>query len=96
MVPYQFSSPHVWSRGVVGLFGFNSDRRLALKALAVAATKDDVHAVFAGSIFMPMVTPKYLTHVLTRLALMTYHGSVLLLARSLIPSFPNGLSNILV
>ncbi|KAF8498327.1 outer membrane protein Iml2/Tetratricopeptide repeat protein 39 [Gautieria morchelliformis] len=49
-------------KGVVGFFGFNSDRSLGLRALAVAATKDDIHGVFAG------------------LALMSYHGSVLLLS----------------
>ncbi|PIL24330.1 hypothetical protein GSI_14083 [Ganoderma sinense ZZ0214-1] len=49
-------------RGVVGFLGFNHDRKLALRALAVSAAKTDVHAVFAG------------------LALMTYHGVVLLLA----------------
>ncbi|KAI0672830.1 outer membrane protein Iml2/Tetratricopeptide repeat protein 39 [Trametes maxima] len=35
-------------RGVVGFFGFNHDRKLALQALAVSAAKTDVHAVFAG------------------------------------------------
>lgn len=35
-------------KGVVGFFGFRSDRRLALQALAVAAAKPDVHSVFAG------------------------------------------------
>ncbi|KAL7283695.1 hypothetical protein ACG7TL_003131 [Trametes sanguinea] len=49
-------------RGVVGFFGFNHDRKLALQALAVSAAKTDVHAIFAG------------------LALMTYHGVVLLLS----------------
>ncbi|KAF8522203.1 outer membrane protein Iml2/Tetratricopeptide repeat protein 39 [Hysterangium stoloniferum] len=39
-------------RGVVGFFGYKSDRRLALHALAVAATKDDAHAVFAGLTLM--------------------------------------------
>ncbi|TFY71558.1 hypothetical protein EVG20_g1442 [Dentipellis fragilis] len=50
----------LWS--VVGFFGFQHDRKLALQALAVSATKTDVHAVFAG------------------LALMSYHGVVLLLS----------------
>ncbi|KAI0929242.1 hypothetical protein AcV5_006552 [Taiwanofungus camphoratus] len=49
-------------RGVVGFLGFASDRKLALRALAVSAARADVHGVFAG------------------LALMTYHGVVLLLA----------------
>ncbi|KZT09584.1 uncharacterized protein LAESUDRAFT_741851 [Laetiporus sulphureus 93-53] len=49
-------------RGVVGFLGFNHDRRLALRALAVSATHTDVHGIFAG------------------LALMTYHGVVLLLS----------------
>ncbi|CCL99980.1 uncharacterized protein FIBRA_02005 [Fibroporia radiculosa] len=49
-------------RGVVGFLGFNSDRRLALRALAVSAAHTDVHGIFAG------------------LALMTYHGVVLLLS----------------
>ncbi|EJF66189.1 hypothetical protein DICSQDRAFT_78415 [Dichomitus squalens LYAD-421 SS1] len=35
-------------RGVVGFLGFNHDRKLALRALAVSAAKTDVHAVFAG------------------------------------------------
>ncbi|KXN81297.1 Mitochondrial outer membrane protein IML2 [Leucoagaricus sp. SymC.cos] len=47
----------------VGFFGFKHDRKLALKALAVAAARNDTHSVFAG------------------IALMTYHGGVLLLSR---------------
>lgn len=40
---------HYWLlRGVVGFFGFNHDRKLALQALAVSAAKTDVHSVFAG------------------------------------------------
>ncbi|KAF8575789.1 hypothetical protein K439DRAFT_1419445 [Ramaria rubella] len=39
-------------QGVVGFFGYKSDRRLALQALSVAATKNDVHAVFAGLTLM--------------------------------------------
>ncbi|KAH9945781.1 outer membrane protein Iml2/Tetratricopeptide repeat protein 39 [Epithele typhae] len=35
-------------RGVVGFFGFEHDRKLALRALAVSAAKTDVHSVFAG------------------------------------------------
>ncbi|KAI0289831.1 hypothetical protein BC826DRAFT_1029792 [Russula brevipes] len=49
-------------KSVVGFFGFNHDRRLALRALAVSANGSDVHSVFAG------------------LALMTYHGVVLLMS----------------
>lgn len=49
-------------KGVVGFFGYMSDRKLALQALAVSAARSDVHSVFAG------------------LALMTYHGVVLLLS----------------
>ncbi|ETW86282.1 hypothetical protein HETIRDRAFT_471663 [Heterobasidion irregulare TC 32-1] len=49
-------------KSVVGFFGFDHDRKLALQALAVSAAKNDVHAVFAG------------------LALMSYHGVVLLLS----------------
>ena len=33
---------------MVGFLGFNHDRKLALRALAVSAAKTDVHAVFAG------------------------------------------------
>lgn len=39
-------------RNVVGWFGFQSDRKLALHALAVAAVKTDSHAVFAGLTLM--------------------------------------------
>jgi len=35
---------------VVGFFGFKHDRKLALKALAVAAARNDTHSVFAGSV----------------------------------------------
>jgi len=47
---------------VVGFLGYEHDRKLALRALAVSAAKQGVHSVFAG------------------LALMTYHGFVLLLS----------------
>ncbi|KAI0040329.1 hypothetical protein FA95DRAFT_1683845 [Auriscalpium vulgare] len=50
------------AKSVVGFFGFNHDRKLALRALAVSATKSDIHSVFAG------------------LALLTYHGDVLLVS----------------
>ena len=39
-------------RSVVGFFGFNHDRRLALRALAVSADGRDVHSVFAGLALM--------------------------------------------
>lgn len=40
------------SRSVVGFFGFNHDRKLALRALAVSASGNDVHSVFAGLALM--------------------------------------------
>ncbi len=39
-------------RSVVGFFGFNHDRKLALRALAVSANGSDVHSVFAGLALM--------------------------------------------
>jgi hypothetical protein len=39
-------------RSVVGFFGFNHDRKLALRALAVSANGRDVHSVFAGLALM--------------------------------------------
>ncbi|TDL16298.1 hypothetical protein BD410DRAFT_795499 [Rickenella mellea] len=39
-------------RSLVGFLGFNSDRRLALQALAVSANRKDVHATFAGLVLM--------------------------------------------
>ena len=39
-------------RSVVGFFGFNHDRKLALRALAVSANGRDVHSVFAGLTLM--------------------------------------------
>ena len=39
-------------RSVVGFFGFNHDRKLALRALAVSASGNDVHSVFAGLTLM--------------------------------------------
>jgi hypothetical protein len=36
------------ARSVVGFFGFTHDRKLALRALAFSAGRDDVHAAFAG------------------------------------------------
>jgi hypothetical protein len=38
------------TRGLVNFFGFKHDRKQALKALSLAATKEDVHGVFAGSV----------------------------------------------
>lgn len=39
-------------QNVVGFFGFKHDRKLALKALAVAAARNDTHSVFAGLVLM--------------------------------------------
>ncbi|RDB22979.1 Mitochondrial outer membrane protein IML2 [Hypsizygus marmoreus] len=39
-------------QSVVGFLGFKHDRKLALQALAVSATKNDVHSVFAGLVLM--------------------------------------------
>lgn len=39
-------------KSVVGFFGFNHDRKLALRALAVSANGSDVHSVFAGLTLM--------------------------------------------
>ncbi|KAF9524468.1 outer membrane protein Iml2/Tetratricopeptide repeat protein 39 [Crepidotus variabilis] len=39
-------------QGLVGFFGFQSDRKLALQALAVSASKLDVHGVFSGLVIM--------------------------------------------
>jgi len=39
-------------KSVVGFFGFNHDRKLALRALAVSANGSDVHSVFAGLALM--------------------------------------------
>jgi hypothetical protein len=39
-------------RSVVGFFGFNHDRKLALRALAISANGKDVHSVFAGLTLM--------------------------------------------
>ncbi|KAF8470491.1 hypothetical protein DFH94DRAFT_771559 [Russula ochroleuca] len=39
-------------KSVVGFFGFNHDRRLALRALALSASGSDVHSVFAGLALM--------------------------------------------
>ena len=39
-------------QGVVGFLGYTHDRQLALEALAVSATKKDVHSVFSGLVLM--------------------------------------------
>ncbi|KAF5347916.1 hypothetical protein D9756_010118 [Leucocoprinus leucothites] len=39
-------------QSVVGFFGFKHDRKLALKALAIAAARNDTHSVFAGLVLM--------------------------------------------
>ncbi|KAG6911431.1 hypothetical protein DXG01_016528 [Tephrocybe rancida] len=39
-------------QSLVGFLGFKHDRKLALRALAVAAGKTDVHSVFAGLVLM--------------------------------------------
>lgn len=32
----------------MGFFGYDYDRKIALRALAVSAAKSDVHSIFAG------------------------------------------------
>ncbi|EAU84983.2 hypothetical protein CC1G_04079 [Coprinopsis cinerea okayama7 len=39
-------------QSLVGFLGFQHDRKLALKALALSASKKDVHGVFAGLVLM--------------------------------------------
>ncbi|KAF8803092.1 mitochondrial outer membrane protein IML2 [Phlegmacium glaucopus] len=39
-------------QGLVGFLGFKHDRKLALQALELSATKHDVHGVFAGLVLM--------------------------------------------
>ncbi|PPQ82140.1 hypothetical protein CVT25_015147 [Psilocybe cyanescens] len=39
-------------QGLVGFLGFKHDRKLALQALSLAASKHDVHGVFAGLVLM--------------------------------------------
>jgi tetratricopeptide (TPR) repeat protein len=48
----EFDIRGVAYRSVVGFFGFNHDRKLALRALAVSASRNDVHSVFAGLALM--------------------------------------------
>jgi len=40
------------TRGVVGFFGFEHDRKLALKVLAYSAKKNDIHGIFSGLVLM--------------------------------------------
>lgn len=42
-------------RSVVGFFGFNHDRKLALRCLTVSAGKKDVTAVFSGYVLLSML-----------------------------------------
>lgn len=66
-------------RNVVGFLGYNHDRQLALKALAVSAARSDVHAVFSG--YAIAYFPRNMPHVcMSRLVLMTYYGVVLLMS----------------
>ncbi|KAL4064823.1 hypothetical protein V8B97DRAFT_1986391 [Scleroderma yunnanense] len=39
-------------RHLVGFLGYNHDRQLALRALAVSAARSDVHAIFSGLVLM--------------------------------------------
>ena len=39
-------------RGLVGFLGFQHDRGLALKALALSASKSDVHGIFSALVLM--------------------------------------------
>jgi hypothetical protein len=48
----EFNIRVVSYRSVVGFFGFNHDRRLALRTLALSASGSDVHSVFAGLALM--------------------------------------------
>lgn len=47
-----FLTSSIYLRTVVGLLGYNHDRQLALRALAVSAARSDVHSVFAGCVFL--------------------------------------------
>lgn len=44
-------------RSVVGFFGFNHDRKLALRCLSVSAAKKDVTAVFSGCVLPSVIPP---------------------------------------
>ena len=44
---------YAYFRAVVGFFGYEHDRRIALQALAVSAARSDVHSIFAGYAFGP-------------------------------------------
>ena len=43
---------YLFRRGVVGFLGFQYDRKLALSALSLSSSKDDIHGVFAGLVLM--------------------------------------------
>ena len=45
---------HAHRRTVVGFFGYDYNRRIALQALAVSAAKSDVHSIFAGYAVRPL------------------------------------------
>ncbi|KAG8934191.1 hypothetical protein FRC01_004524 [Tulasnella sp. 417] len=58
---------------LVGLFGYQSDRRLGMHALSVAATGKDIHSNFAASV-------QACHHPTLLLTILTYEGLKLLLA----------------
>jgi hypothetical protein len=64
---------------VVGFLGYEHDRRIALKALAVSAAKQDVHSVFAGQANSDLLNCRCSRQIFS-LTLMTYYGVVLLLS----------------
>jgi hypothetical protein len=39
----------------VGFLGFKHDRKLALQALELSATKHDVHGVLSGCVLLPLI-----------------------------------------
>jgi hypothetical protein len=67
------------ARSVVGFFGFQHDRKLALKALAFSASRNDVHSTFAGY-GRTFVTGDRGLIGHYRLGLMTYLGVILLMS----------------
>ncbi|KXN80732.1 Mitochondrial outer membrane protein IML2 [Leucoagaricus sp. SymC.cos] len=53
--PYTLTVKCTWKSAVlsvIGLFGFKHDRKLALKALVVAASRNDTQSVFAGLVLL--------------------------------------------
>jgi hypothetical protein len=44
--------PTFYLRSLVGWFGLQTDRKLALDALNFAATKEDIHSVFAALVLL--------------------------------------------